>query len=339
MLFDENGGSPKVSRQDSASYSCIDPPHYDDQDWKCADTVGATADGPYNNPEVPASRFFSAGPTPSPFKASGQKSLALCGVAFNQSFVVAMKELGQYKLTATGMQVPCTVRHYTTPNAKTGVIPADFIVSCGAPYPYSVQSVKAQVWCSGYSLDWSGNHSFLQDECKEVPGRWTCGPTITAAPKFSGVTVPATGIGVLGDGAKRPTKWAGPTLSGQMRSVRLKQSKLFVDPGSTPYRAGQSVNGSTQPFVADPYLNSWLTGWTKIWNIGFQEASMPTKTWQATPSWLFKADFATTTISRVTINWTTGAVAATTTTTWVPGTGQCDGTPFVASVNRARNTR
>jgi len=160
-------------------------------------------------------------------------------------------------------------------------------------------------------------------------------------PTYNLVTVPTAGIGVLGDGKERPGTWVGPTLTGNPKNVRSKQSELDVDPGSTPYRAGQPASGPTQPFVSDLPLSSLIGGgtWNKTWNIGFQEASLPSSLWKATPTWFFTADFKTTTITSVTINWKTGAMTAKTTTTYVQGTAECVGKPLSVSVNRARNTR
>jgi hypothetical protein len=129
-----------------------------------------------------------------------------------------------------------------------------------------------------------------------------------------------------------------------------KQVTLDLDPNSSPYRkTSPDVNGPMQPFVANPGLNSVLSGWGSksgdTWKIGFQAPSLPpspdgkSHMWVATPTWLFAADFKMITFSHVTVDWRTGKATPTKVPKWVKAPGSCTGAPLSLSVHRARNFR
>jgi hypothetical protein len=197
---------------------------------------------------------------------------------------------------------------------------------------------------------WNNKHKFTQEECK-ANGKWTCGPNVNKVPKYSGVSVPAAGIGVMDDGKKRAAVWTVPKPAGKPLSALTHvvpgQVSLDVDKHSTPYREGESVNGPTQPFIAFPALNYALTGWgNSTWNIGFQAPGLPpsvdgkTKNqWVATPTWRFTGDFRMTTLTNVTVDWRTGKITPTKSNVPVTAPGTCQGKPLTLSVYRARNAR
>jgi hypothetical protein len=182
----------------------------------CAATTGATLVGPTGNPDV-KQKTTSFGPANSPFAASGYKNLSLCDDAFMQPFPVASNVMGKYLLTGTGRQIPCTIRQYTTPNARTGKTPPAEILSCGFEFPYMHEEVKWQLWCGGWSMDYSGKHSFTQEECK-TKDKWDCGPNFPKAPTYNKVTVPAAGLGVLDDGLRRAATWGVRRRQGSRRA-------------------------------------------------------------------------------------------------------------------------
>ena len=334
-----------LSRQDHASYRCIERPHYTDDPRDCAATTGATLVGPMENPDV-ASKTTSFGPAKSPFARSGYKALSLCDDAFVQPFPVQRNTMGKYRLTGTGRQITCTIRHYTTQNAKTGRVPRDEIKSCANERRHMRDEVKWQLYCGGWDLFWDDKHTFSQDECRDQ-GPWTCGPNVNKVPKFNGVSVPAAGIGVLDDGNERAATWNLPKPVGALTGVGAKRATLDVDPHSTPYRTGEDVNGPTQPFMATPNLNSELTGWDTTWKIRFQAASLSpradgttTNQWVAVPTWMFTAKFKTVTFTNIIVDWRTGAITPTKPhSVWVPASATCVGKPLTLSVYRAHNVR
>jgi len=338
----------RESRQLSGSYTCIEPPHYADTTIDCAATTGATLVGPTRNPDVKSkTKKYPSGK--SPFAASGYTNLSLCDDAFLQQYDAATNVMGRYELTGTGKQVTCTVRQYTTPNARTGVTPPDKIVSCGKPFPYMHDKVQWQLWCGGFDLNWNTPRKFTMDECRDTP-KWDCGKNFPKAPTFDKVTVPAAGVGVLDDGARRAATWTVPSPTGPaIVKVGTKQVELFVDPSSTPYRGSPAtVNGPTQQFVASRQLSTPLTGWGKnsdIWKIGFFAPGLPptpkkTNLWVATPTWSFVGDFKVASFSKVTVDWSTGLISPpkpVPTTVKAPAT--CVGLPLQLRVSRARNFR
>lgn len=333
-----------ASTQGYAEYTCIDPPHYKDKPRDCAATVGATATGPYYNPDMKATTYYNSGRKNSAFASSNYKNLSLCDKAYTQAFAAGKDPLGQYRMNATGTQVTCTIRQYTTKNAKTGQFPPDEVMACGNERAYDKVEAKWQVWCGGWDPFWDSKHRpFTQQECKDTP-KWTCGPNVHKVPKYNGVSVPAAGIGVLDDGTKRAATWAVPNPTGTgVKAVGSKQVILQVGENSTPYRETEGVNGPKQKFTADRKLDTLLPGWANsTWKIGFQAPGFPApeSMWVATPTWQFEAMFKTITFTKVTVDWTTGKVTGgTVVPKWVKDTDTCPGLPLSLSVHRARSIR
>jgi len=318
-----------------AEYECVDPPHYNDQAIRCAYSVGGIGLGPMNNPAVP-SRTINFPTTLSAFVTSGMKSVALCGQNFVQNFDYYSDQYGRYELDATGRQVACTQRIYTTPDARTGAIPPTEIVACGGTFPYDNASVRWQVWCGGVSLGWNPNHEFTEMECGDgtANAKWAC--NTDGPPNFDGRT--ATSYQVLDDGKTRNAKWNAPNLTGEVRNPRNKATSFVMQKGSTPIREGVAQNAPNQPVVGTPSLGSPHGGWFDTLGINWQQAGFPGKPSVTVPTWTFTADFAHTTVTGITFNPQTGVINLRTGIAYVPANAFCGGEPLTVDVNRARSS-
>lgn len=337
----EGGGELIV--QTYAYYTCIST--FVDTPIRCADYVGADGWGPYENPTFAATQFYSSGPFPSPFAASGYTNADLCGRGFVQDFEADMKEYGKYRLVANGWQTQCTQRRYTSADPRIGGTRATEIYGCFGRFPYSVNEVRAQLFCEspGFALNWSDHSPYTTERCKNVePSKYRCDYE-KAQPSYD---AKGNNVAVLDDGRPRGAVWKSPFISGSgVRAVTGTEVRLDVKTSSTPYRTGTSPNSNTQPFKSAKTMNGWFgepwqqAGHKTTFPLGFYQAGFPGKKWIATPSWRFDAEFLFTETTIKSVDWRTGNMTTASRNVWKPMLNNgCDGSPVNLDVFRARNT-
>ena len=170
-----------------------------------------------------------------------------CAESLNVDAPWALSEMGRYIRTGSSTLVPCKRFDYT------GTQPTE-IGECGPAYS-STWTKEAQVWCDGWSEDYSGSHTYTMDECRRPEKlRWHCvGSTVkldnhpSAAGKFS----------VLDDGKVRTARWSNFAVSGWVRADKNWQTQVVVKPGSSPSRPGEQ-DSDTQPYKVTG--DSWVAG-------------------------------------------------------------------------------
>lgn len=339
----QNSGQPWRT-QTVSTYDCKSPAKYNDSPVTCAYSAGARAVGPYGNPSVPSRTLLDSGPILTAFVKGGSKSLSLCTQGFQQSFNVSSSDYGRYQISANGRATACVYRDYYAPNERTGVQPPDQIVGCSGQFPFAVGSARWQQFCPnpGWTLDWSGSHSFTNAECLTSSSpTWTCGPQIRQYGTYAGL--PATGaVNVIDDGKNRKVQWNTPVLTG-IKNAREKGMRLDYQSG-TPFRLGVGPGSSLQPFTAKPAADSWGTGWygtttskgKSAWDLNFQAAGLPGKPWTARPNWKFKGEFTVKQVTVKAIDWRTGQMTTSVSNVQKTMSATCTGQPVSINAYRAR---
>lgn len=347
MKDDLQNGNGAYKDQTLSDYECIHPPHYEETPITCAYSAGAKATGPYNNPTVPAKVFYNSGPVLSAFVRGGSKSVSLCTSGMTQNFNASATDYGRYKIEATGKATACTFRQYTTADARTGRVPADVIVGCRGQFPFAVGSAKYQLFCPkpGFSIDWSGNHTFTTQECLSASAAsqtWSCGPQTAQKGSYAGLSNQSSNFTVIDDGKNRSARWNTPVLKG-ISKARAKQARLDWLSG-TPFRLNSSAGSSEQPFTVTPKADAWAAGWSGVdkttgktgFYVNFQAAGMPSKPWTARPQWKFTGDFTVKKFTVTSVDWRTGKMTTSITNVKKTMSATCTGQPVSINSTRAR---
>lgn len=313
-----------------STWTCVYPPQPVDRPILCSESVTITADGPRGNPQVATRRLYGPAVTPSAW-AADRRSPAKCTASTSASVSVPLRDLGRYQVDAVGRMVPCTLRSYPGQGR-----PAE-IVGCGGGYN-APRTFYSQVWCSGWSRDWSGAHSFTADECRDAsPRAWTCGPT--APPTLDGLPTP---VSLLRDGKTHRAEWTPVQPTGALRNVRGWTTTLTLDRDATPaVRQGQPE--SAQPFAIRPAGNrpgglGKVDGQPLGYDIQWWMAGFPERDWKVDRTVGFTADFAAETITITGLNIANGAMTTTASTTYVTGQATCPTPPLTVEVWTLRLT-
>lgn len=313
-----------------STWSCTYPPQPVDRPVVCSESVTITADGPKGNPQVAERRLYGPTVTSSAW-SSDRSSPTKCTQSTSAAVSLPLVDLGRYQVDAVGRMVPCTQRSYP------GQERAAEIVDCRAAYS-APRRFLSQVWCGGWSRDWSGTHTFTPDECRDASGRpWTCGPT--APPTLDGLPTP---VSLLRDGKTHRAVWTPVVLSGGVRNARDWTTTLTLGRNSTPApRVG--LPESAQPFAVtpagrEPGGTGRVAGQQTAYDIRWWDAGDPGRDWTAARTVGFTADFPVETITITSLDLATGAMTVAARTTTVTGTGTCPSPPLTVEVWRVRLT-
>jgi hypothetical protein len=331
----------------SGGYECIEPPRYYDTTYRCAAYADAYLIGPiYNSdttvqdPRRDYDRQLSA------FEKSGRRDVSKCQ---DESFYFgeSPRPWGQYQMVGQLHSRRCTIRTYYTPDARTGRIPSPEVLACAGPTPSPVVRDWLELFCEAPYVHtrWHrpGTHSFTTADCMGGGSTWDCGPQVSQKPTFAGRR--GGPFEVLDDGKQRRAAWATVQPTGDLRNIRQRRAALLLEHGSSPVRAGESKNGSNQPYFTNPKNESTFSGWrgaatgssNTAWDLAFLAPGEAGHPWAAAPRWTFKADF----LSYIPdITWDLGAGSYTyeLAPVWITAPAKCDGQPVEVDVHRARNS-
>ena len=260
----------------NGGYGCVAPPLYADRQYTCPTKATAVFVGPERNPDVPTGTKSQTRKTT--FGKSSPRNVDLCQSAYQVAFDENnLDRWGQYTLTSDIWLQTCTRReYYTGDRSNGGAIPPNEPKGCQPAYKHapSHDVHRLEIFCTANQGQlhrepmqdhWDNPpHAFTAEDCKKAPSDiapdsgWSCGPVAT--PVFAGQT--GSSFEVLDDGKPRVAKWKKPSLLGDVRNATSRKSQLRYSEGS-PFRDKADVNGDTQPFVAEPNLNKFNTGWVE----------------------------------------------------------------------------
>lgn len=356
---DDGSEIPDTYTTTSGGYECIEPPEYTVYVWQCVVYGTASYDGPYRNP-VESATVTQLGRQKSRFALTGKDNPAYCAEPNNFKWNVSAADdngkpkwpWGQYKLQAVNWLQDCNYVDYDTVNQRTGTYNANSIHCYGAPYKGSTGDDKLELFCQSpyfHKEFHDSEHTFTAADCNPPSGgtsaSWSCGPVPT--PVFNGRTSPNHRFDVLDDAKDRRLKWDRPSINGEVRNVRNRTVRLGLGHNVSPYRSGDVPNGDRQPFKVAPEVDKWKSGWQQAmpdtndtetgWDLAFMAPGVPDKPWEVEPTWAFRAEFLTKTVSTVTIDPDTQTWRVTLQDYWYTADADCPGIPARLDVYRARN--
>ena len=326
-----------------ASRDCISRPSYALIQIRCGTRIGAEFSWPHGTGQAIQRKRFE--PVDTAFTRSGYRDLTTCGDSYREQFAFSDAAWGWYLGEARGWQRTVTVKRYTSPDPRTGQVPADEVVGMTADYAISARQVRWTQSCShGIEEGWT-QRNFSADGCRDAPGtsRWTCGPEVRRPLTLDGLPMgPSTPVELMNDGQKRSVAGTVPRPTGDLRGVRDHRARFqFVD--GTPYRKGATAAESNQHFQSSPAMDTTYDGWNlhgsgdqaKV-TMQWHKAGFPEHNWRGRFEFYFTADFLHHRRVIDGIDWATGQVTSRTEAVWAPGTGSCSTPETNVAVLRAR---
>jgi hypothetical protein len=348
---------PDTYTATAGGYECIEPPKYRIEPWDCILGANGAYKGPMMNGESPVrpSREVKFEYEQSDFVQGGKRSLTDCRKSQKFNFETpSLKFWGQYEIGAQAQMQTCEYYEYFTINQRTGTWNQNYLDCRGGPkYWVNPADDRVELFCPPPHLhkpggEWHTDHSYNAEDCKGGPGAtWTCGPVPT--PVFNGRTSPNGKFEVLDDGKDRRLKWDRPAISGDVRNIENRTVNLALGRDVSPFRAGETTNGSRQPFKVVPDVDEWRSGWRQAmpadnnsetgWDMAFMAPGVPGKPFAVTPRWAFQAEFLTQRVSNVRIDPFTNQTFFTFEDYWYTADASCPGAPAELDVYRARNSQ
>lgn len=270
---------------------CVYPPSPVLTPAVCAGAVKATITGPYRNPTVASKTLLNA-TYHSAFEKA--RTVANCDKDVTAAVSKALTDYGQYKLVTTSTVHACTIKTY--PGSKQ----APELLNCKAR-TLAPATWRAQVWCSGWSKDWTGTHAFTEDECAGKAGAtWSCVTTGTATIAGTPAATPRQ------RGTTYPMAWPKPRITG-VTGIHNSRTQVTHTSG-TPTKAQLDLTPTS--------IKAWV-------------ASTPGNPATVKHTTRFDGTFTHRTITISKIDLATGATTTTTSTAQAPGTGTCTQTATV----------
>lgn len=342
----------------SAGYRCITPPSWEDSPIMCASHYGAELEGPMRPGRVPIEPHYEVksldnGRQPTQWTRegahNGPRDVELCQSEFTKNYRERVTHLGQYRIYALGSRRQCILRTYTRTDRLGQEPPRPDLTSCLPPQTNEFAEMRGQKFCRPpqWELRWTNDHTFTWAECLDLPpsqSPHSCGPNILRPGLYAGRT--AREIDAIDDGKNRLLQWR--TVRPDPRTVRnISGQEMRLDyMRGTPYRRGSGPSAPDQPFVAEPKVDLWHTGWRGAasnpnrsgWDINFQAEGLPGEPWTVVPRWRFDAEILQEVIYLRSINFETGTVTFDSVEEWVYVEDEvCSGVPARLNVHRARN--
>lgn len=304
------------------SGDCVYPPKPFIVNRVCAGHVDLTVVGPMRNPVVKSRTIYDARESA---KFETTKALRDCDESISAYVTQPLRDLGRYLLTADTVVYAVKVR------VHPGTSQPDEILSTTRRV-MPQRGWRAQVWCDGWSSDWSGNHSYTMTEClSKGIGNAKC---VVGGGSYGGIK--GGRVEAFHDGTARPLTFGALKVTGA-RNVSVKSTSLLVDADSTPWSINPADGpySETQPFV----LKALGTNPDRTqWSLAFQSAGHPDKPWTARKKATFAADFTLRTVTIRSIDLATGKPTITSTTVTRRLDASCISPPIEIDVYRARNS-
>lgn len=350
---------PPTYTATAGGYECVPPPEYIVSDWTCVIKGEANYTGPMKNGETPVkpSKFVPLPDKWSAFAKSGKTDWRKCDNPEQFGWNVNnLRDWGQYDLNATAYVQGCDFYHYYTINQQKNAWEDDYIVcpkSNANLTPVSHGTDKLEIFCSApyEHKAHHGYHTFDARDCTSPNPNptWEC--VTPNAAIFNGRT--GNQFDVLDDGKERMLKWDRAQVIGAgVRKVKNETARLAL--GNThsisPYRDGETANGTRQPYVVSPKVNAWANNWRQAlpvtnkkytgWEVAFMAPGVPSKPWTVKPTWAFDAQFLTYVPSSVSIDMETGRWTVTDSIPyWYKSSETCTSPEVELNVYRARNSQ
>ena len=337
-------GSYRYYSLSGASRTCVDRPHYIIQIRHCVTKISGSVKFAYKNVKRIPVKTVKLATTTTPFASSGGKNLSKCSSEYAAKYQYLGDLWGQYNGLADAWERIATVRHYTTPNAKTGVTPPDVLLALGAERKVNPVSVWWTQSCHGIEQG-RISRSFDGNDCRDAPDRatrWTCGLREADYPYLTGVRNNSA-ISVYHDGRKRDIVWkAQPKLGGNVKNVSDKKVRLIYKKG-TPFRKGSAVDAPDQHFLTTPAMGAYTSGWDAKGTAGetifigqFFKSGMPGDNLMLAPVWRFTAKFKHVSPGAPSVTSGGKLVFTKPVTSWAKSTGSCEGVPTNLRIVRSR---